>query len=129
MSRAQVTIGTYRLGATIGHGSFGKVKCKFGFWCCLYSHAIAVGEHWPTGQKVAIKILHRQKLADQDMADKVRREIKILKMFTHPHVIRLHEVVYTSTDIYMVMENVSGGELFDYIVTKGRVRLQCLWLC
>ena len=31
----------------------------------------------------------------------VRREIKILKLFYHPHIIRLYEVIYTPTDIYM----------------------------
>jgi hypothetical protein len=78
-------------------------------------------EHQFTGQKVAIKILNRQKLRDQNMETKVKREIKILKLFMHPHVIRLYEVIYTPTDIFMVMENVSGGELFEYIVTRGRV--------
>lgn len=31
----------------------------------------------------------------------MRREIKILKLFYHPHIIRLYEVIYTPTDIYM----------------------------
>ena len=51
----------------------------------------------------------------------VRREIKILKLFYHPHIIRLYEVIYTPTDIYMVMEFVPGGELFDFIVSNGRL--------
>ena len=34
-------------------------------------------------------------------APQVRREIKILKLFYHPHIIRLYEVIYTPTDIYM----------------------------
>lgn len=52
----------------------------------------------------------------------VRREIKILRLFMHPHIIRLYEVVETQTDIYMVMEYVKSGELFDYIVEKGRLQ-------
>jgi len=52
----------------------------------------------------------------------VRREINILKLCTHPHIIRLYEVIDTPSDIFVVMEYVSGGELFDYIVAKGRVR-------
>merc|ERR1711981_410855 len=55
------------------------------------------------------------------MEDKVWREINILKMFRHPHIIRLYEVIETPTDIYVVMEYVSGGEMFDYIVSKGRL--------
>ena len=34
----------------------------------------------------------------------VRREIKILRLFMHPHIIRLYEVIETDTDIYVVME-------------------------
>mmetsp|Transcript_3714 Transcript_3714/g.11463 ORF Transcript_3714/g.11463 Transcript_3714/m.11463 type:complete len:446 (-) Transcript_3714:590-1927(-) len=55
------------------------------------------------------------------MDEKVRREIKILKLFYHPHIIRLYEIIYTPTDIYMVMEYVPGGELFDFIVSNGRL--------
>lgn len=52
----------------------------------------------------------------------VRREIKILRLFMHPHIIRLYEVIETPTDIYVVMEYVKSGELFDYIVEKGRLQ-------
>ena len=51
----------------------------------------------------------------------VRREIKILRLFMHPHIIRLYEVIETQTDIYLLMEYVKSGELFDYIVEKGRL--------
>jgi 5'-AMP-activated protein kinase catalytic alpha subunit len=51
----------------------------------------------------------------------VRREIANLKRFSHPHIIRLYEVIHTPSDIFVVMEYVSGGELFDYIVQKGRL--------
>lgn len=73
-----------------------------------------------TGHKVAIKILNRSKIEAMDMAEKVLREISILKMFNHPHIIKLYEVIDTPTDIFVVMEYVSGGELFDYIVSKVR---------
>ena len=36
----------------------------------------------------------------------VRREIKILRLFMHPHIIRLYEVIETTNDIYVVMEYV-----------------------
>lgn len=51
----------------------------------------------------------------------MKREIKILRLFMHPHIIRLYEVIETQTDIYVVMEYVKSGELFDYIVEKGRL--------
>ncbi|XP_078448002.1 SNF1-related protein kinase catalytic subunit alpha KIN10-like [Wolffia australiana] len=97
----------YRLGKTLGIGSFGKVK---------------IAEHIRTGHKVAIKILNRRKIRSLEMEEKVRREIKILRLFMHPHIIRLYEVVETHTDIYVVMEYVKFGELFDYIVEKGRLQ-------
>lgn len=96
----------YRLGKTLGHGSFGKVK---------------IAEHIRTGYKVAIKILNRRKMKSPDMEEKVRREIKICRLFVHPHVIRLYEVIEIQSDIYVVMEYVKRGELFDYIVEKGRL--------
>ncbi|XP_049395028.1 SNF1-related protein kinase catalytic subunit alpha KIN10-like isoform X2 [Solanum stenotomum] len=97
----------YRVGKTLGHGSFGKVK---------------IAEHLLTGHKVAIKILNRRKMKTPDMEEKLRREIKICRLFVHPHVIRLYEVIETPTDIYVVMEYVKSGELFDYIVEKGRLQ-------
>ncbi|EPS67062.1 hypothetical protein M569_07713, partial [Genlisea aurea] len=97
----------YRLGKTLGNGSFGKVK---------------LAEHMRTGHKVAIKILNKRKMKSRDMEEKVRREIKICQLFVHPHVIRIYEVVETPMDIYVVMEYVTRGELFDYIVEKGRLQ-------
>ncbi|EYU35796.1 hypothetical protein ABFS82_09G042500 [Erythranthe guttata] len=104
---AESLIRNYRLGKTLGHGSFGKVK---------------IAEHIRTGHKVAIKILNRRRMKSPDMEEKVRREIKICRLFVHPHVIRLYEVIETPADIYVVMEYVMRGELFDYIVEKGRLQ-------
>ena len=101
-----VVIGTYRLSKTLGIGAFGKVK---------------LAEHVTTGHKVAVKILNRAKIVALDMTEKVKREINILQRCTHPHIIRLYEVIDTPTDIFVVMEYVSNGELFDYIVSKGRL--------
>ena len=55
------------------------------------------------------------------MGEKVRTEIHILRLFTHPHIIRLYEVIDTPSDIFTVMEYVPGGELFDYIVGKSKL--------
>lgn len=106
-SGADMLLRNYKLGKTLGIGSFGKVK---------------IAEHALTGHKVAIKILNRRKIKNMDMEEKVRREIKILRLFMHPHIIRLYEVIETQTDIFVVMEYVKCGELFDYIVEKGRLQ-------
>lgn len=57
----------------------------------------------------------------QQLEEKVKREIKILKMCDHPHIIHLYEVIETPTDVYVFIEYSSGGELFDYIVERGRL--------
>ncbi|KAJ9173251.1 hypothetical protein P3X46_016408 [Hevea brasiliensis] len=106
-SSVDVFLPNYKLGKTLGIGSFGKVK---------------IAEHALTGHKVAIKILNRRKIKNMEMEEKVRREIKILRLFMHPHIIRLYEVIETPTDIHVVMEYVKSGELFDYIVEKGRLQ-------
>ncbi|XP_055380353.1 5'-AMP-activated protein kinase catalytic subunit alpha-2 [Condylostylus longicornis] len=102
-----VKIGHYTLGATLGIGTFGKVK---------------IGEHQLTKHKVAVKILNRQKIKSLDVVGKIRREIQNLKLFRHPHIIKLYQVISTPTDIFMIMEYVSGGELFDYIVKHGKLQ-------
>nr|ALE20551.1 AMPK [Leptinotarsa decemlineata] len=101
-----VKIGHYILGKTLGVGTFGKVK---------------MGEHQLTKHKVAVKILNRQKIKSLDVVGKIRREIQNLKLFRHPHIIKLYQVISTPTDIFMIMEYVSGGELFDYIVKHGKL--------
>jgi len=103
----QVKIGHYILGETLGIGTFGKVK---------------VGFHQLTGHKVAVKILNREKIKNLDVVGKIRKEIQNLKLFRHPHIIKLYQVISTPTDIFMVMEYVSGGELFDYIVKHGKLK-------
>ncbi|MCP9261155.1 5'-AMP-activated protein kinase catalytic subunit alpha-2 [Dirofilaria immitis] len=102
----QIKIGHYVLNQTLGVGTFGKVK---------------VGTHEGTGYKVAVKILNRQKIKTLDVVGKIRREIQNLSLFRHPHIIRLW-VISTPTDIFMIMEYVAGGELFDYIVKHGRLK-------
>nr|XP_039265292.1 5'-AMP-activated protein kinase catalytic subunit alpha-2-like [Styela clava] len=100
-------IGHYLLGPTLGVGTFGKVK---------------IATHHITGHKVAVKILNRRKIKSLDVVSKIKREIQNLKLFRHPHIIKLYQVFSTPTDIFMVMEYVPGGELFDYIVKNGKLK-------
>ena len=67
-------------------------------------------------------MLNREKIKKMEMSGKVKREITNLKRFSHPHIIRMYECIHTPTDIFVVIEYVSGGELFDYIVQKGRLQ-------
>ncbi|XP_059370904.1 serine/threonine-protein kinase BRSK2-like isoform X6 [Carassius carassius] len=98
-------VGPYRLEKTLGKGQTGLVK---------------LGIHCVTCQKVAIKIVNREKLSETVLM-KVEREIAILKLIEHPHVLKLHDVYENKKYLYLVLEHVSGGELFDYLVKKGRL--------
>ena len=69
----------------------------------------------------AIKILEMRKIAMMSDRGRVAREIKILKEVKHRNIIQLYEIIETSYAIYMIMEYAEGGELFDYIVNKGRL--------
>ena len=46
-------------------------------------------------------------------------EIKVLRALNHENIIHLEDDFETSDRIYLVMEMMSGGELFDYVVAKG----------
>ena len=70
-------IGKYCVEEIIGKGSFGKVR---------------MGVHVPTGEKVAIKILKKEKVKAKSDLLRVQREIRILKKIRHPNVLHLYEV-------------------------------------
>ena len=43
-----------------------------------------------------------------------------MKLIDHPNIMRLYDVWETSTSLYLILEYVQGGELFDYLCEKGR---------
>ncbi|KAK9758113.1 hypothetical protein RND81_01G208000 [Saponaria officinalis] len=45
-----------------------------------------------------------------------------MKVIKHPNVVQLHEVMASKTKIYMVLELVDGGELFDIIAKHGKLQ-------
>ena len=73
-------IGHYILGKSIGEGTFGKVK---------------LGTHTLTEEKVAVKILEKERIKDVADVERVAREIHILKLIRHPNIIQLYEVTAT----------------------------------
>lgn len=70
--KARKTIGHYSIEKSIGEGTFGKVK---------------LGTHHITGEKVAIKILEKDRITDVSDVERVAREIHILKLIRHPNII------------------------------------------
>ncbi|XP_031279248.1 CBL-interacting serine/threonine-protein kinase 8-like isoform X2 [Pistacia vera] len=99
-------VGKYEVGRTIGEGTFAKVK---------------FAQNTETGESVAMKILDRSTIIKHKMADQIKREISIMKLVRHPNVVRLHEVLASRTKIYIILEFITGGELFDKIVHHGRL--------
>ncbi|XP_022844672.1 CBL-interacting serine/threonine-protein kinase 1-like [Olea europaea var. sylvestris] len=99
-------LGIYEFGRTLGEGNFGKVK---------------YAKNVDSGQPFAIKILEKNRIIDLKITDQIKREIGTLKLLKHPNVVRLHEVLASKTKIYMVLEYVNGGELFDRISSKGKL--------
>ncbi|KAI8996821.1 kinase-like domain-containing protein [Pilobolus umbonatus] len=102
-------IGEYMVGKTLGKGASGRVK---------------LGIHRTTGEQVAIKIISKSHLAANPAIEKaVKREIAIMKLIHHPNVMSLIDVIDdpASSDLYLILEYVEGGELFEYLVSKGRL--------
>ncbi|OHT13635.1 CAMK family protein kinase [Tritrichomonas foetus] len=100
-------VGEYILGRTLGSGTTGKVK-------------LAV--HKVTGQQVAIKIIKKAMFdVKPDLQRKIRREIALMRLLDHPHLLKLIEVYDSSHHMYIVLEFASHGELFDYLVARRRL--------
>jgi len=68
------------------------------------------------GSEVAVKIIDKAKV--EDMND-ITREIDVMGQLKHPNVIKLFEIFDEPKKMMLVMELVTGGELFDRIVSKG----------
>lgn len=73
------------------------------------------------GQEYACKIIDCQLMEErfQGMMEQFQTEIDALRRLQHPSIIRLYDVFLAPEKIYIVMELMEGGELFDYVVQKG----------
>ena len=93
-------IENYLIIKTIGRGTFSTVK---------------LGLHLPTHQKVAIKILDKNKIKDENDIRRISREIHILSKLYHPNIAQLYETINSDKHIYIIMEYMEGYHLFNYI--------------
>jgi len=92
----------YKMGKTLGQGSFATVK-------------LATKKN--DGSKWAIKVIKKGSLSAED--DKhLQSEVEVLESVKHENIVSLLETFDTSQHLYMVMEVCAGGELFDRIVEK-----------
>jgi serine/threonine protein kinase len=73
--------------------------------------------------QVAIKILKHNKAQNEREIEMIEREKKALMMLNHPNIVKLLEIIEDEEKqiTYLVFEYVSGGELFGFIVSNGRL--------
>jgi MAP/microtubule affinity-regulating kinase len=105
-SMREQQIGKYRLLKTIGKGNFARVM---------------LARHVLTNNEVAIKIIDKTQLNPNSL-EKLFREVSIMKLLQHPNIVKLYEVIETDKTLYLIMEYVNNGEVFEYLVKNGRMK-------
>jgi calcium/calmodulin-dependent protein kinase I len=93
----------YEFRDVLGTGAFSKVflaECRF-----------------EPGTMVAIKCIDKKALKGKE--ESLENEIKVLRKLRHPNIVQLYDTYDEKSYVYLVMELVTGGELFDRIVAKG----------
>ncbi|XP_078512522.1 serine/threonine-protein kinase SIK1 [Lissotriton helveticus] len=98
-------VGFYDIERTLGKGNFAVVK---------------LARHRVTKTQVAIKIIDKTRL-DPSNLEKIYREVQIMKLLNHPHIIKLYQVMETKDMLYIVTEFAKNGEMFDYLTTNGHL--------
>ncbi|KAK0173975.1 hypothetical protein PV328_007103 [Microctonus aethiopoides] len=93
----------YILKELLGTGAFSEVR-------------LAESKEKP-GQMYAVKIIDKKALKGKE--DSLENEIRVLRRLTHPNIVQLLETFEDKHKVYLIMELVTGGELFDRIVEKG----------
>lgn len=94
----------YELKEVIGKGKFGTVN---------------LGIHKKTQQQVAVKIINKDNLKNDEDKELVLIEIGILKLCHHPNIVRLLDHLENENYIFIVMEYIEGGTLNQYIKKKN----------
>ena len=93
ISKGKILDGQFIVGEEIGKGTFGIVR---------------IATHIITGEKVAVKMLYKEKILEESDKKRLEREIKILKILKHKNIVHLYNVFQTSSTIYLVMEYIKG---------------------
>ena len=93
----------YEIKEKLGRGKFGLIK---------------LGINKKTGTKVAIKIMSKKDMTNQDL-ELARTETEILKICQHPNIIQLYDVFENVKYFYLIMEYCPGGDLFSYLEKRN----------
>lgn len=104
--KGSILMQRYEVGRMLGQGTFAKVY-----------HA----RNLKTSQSVAIKVIDKEKVLKVGLIDQIKREISVMRLVRHPHIVQLYEVMASKAKIYFVLEYVKGGELFNK-VAKGKLK-------
>jgi len=94
----------YVLTETLGAGAFAEVR---------------LGVHKETHEQFAIKIISKKKYCKSSDSERLMDEVNILREISHPGVVGIEDVFDGEEYLYLVLELVTGGELFDLINSKG----------
>jgi len=100
----------------LGEGTFGVV--------CKAKCTKPRDEGMKVGDWYAIKVLKKDRLRDDKHWRAVLHEIEILRRINSSYCIRLYDAFQSETAVYLVLEYVDGGELFDFIVKRGHLSEQ-----
>ncbi|XP_058138085.1 death-associated protein kinase 3 isoform X1 [Dasypus novemcinctus] len=96
----------YEMGEELGSGQFAIVrKCR----------------QKGTGKEYAAKFIKKRRLSSSRRGvsrEEIEREVNILREIRHPNIITLHDIFENRTDVALILELVSGGELFDFLAEK-----------
>lgn len=96
----------YEIGETLGSGQFAIVKlCR----------------EKSTGVEYAAKFVKKRMSRASRRGvkrEEIEREVSILQTLQHPNIVSVHDVYENRTEVVLILELVSGGELFDFLAQK-----------
>lgn len=74
-----------------------------------------------TSIEYAAKFIKKRRLSSSRRGvsrEEIEREVNILREIQHSNIITLHDIFENKTDVILILELVSGGELFDFLAEK-----------
>ena len=96
----------YKISKKLGEGAFSSVRRI---------------KHRVTGEKRAVKTIHKKSLRSEEEKNMVFNEVAILGALDHPNIIKIHEYFQDDLNYYIITEYCAGGELFDRILAHGSI--------